>query len=65
MIQVKVRPNEPIERALKRFKKKFEKSGILKDFKKNEYFIKPTEERRIRKAQSVKRVRKQSRMKNF
>ncbi|MFP4546542.1 MAG: 30S ribosomal protein S21 [Fidelibacterota bacterium] len=65
MIQVKVRPNEPIERALKRFKKKFEKSGILKDYKKNEYFIKPTEERRIRKAQSVKRVRKQSRMKNM
>lgn len=65
MIQVKVRPNEPIERALKRFKKKFEKSGILKDFKKNEYFIKPTEERRIRKAQSVKRVRKQSRMKKM
>ena len=65
MIQVKVRPNEPIERALKRFKKKFEKSGILKDFKKNEYFIKPTEERRIRKAQSIKRVRKQSRMKRF
>jgi len=65
MIQVKVRPNEPIERALKRFKKKFEKSGILKDFKKNEYFIKPTEERRIRKAQSIKRVRKQSRMKRI
>lgn len=65
MIQVKVRPNEPIERALKRFKKKFEKSGILKDYKKNEYFIKPTEERRIRKAQSIKRVRKQSRMKRF
>lgn len=65
MIQVKVRPNEPIERALKRFKKKFEKSGILKDFKKNEYFIKPTEERRIRKAQSLKRVRKQSRMKKM
>ncbi len=62
MIQVKVRPNEPIERALKRFKKKFEKSGILKDFKKNEYYIKPTEERRIRKAQSIKRVRKQKRM---
>ena len=65
MIQVKVRPNEPIERALKRFKKKFEKSGILKDYKKNEYFIKPTEERRIRKAQSIKRVRKQSRMKRI
>ncbi len=65
MIQVKVRPNEPIERALKRFKKKFEKSGILKDYKKNEYFIKPTEERRIRKAQSIKRVRKQSRMKKM
>jgi small subunit ribosomal protein S21 len=65
MIQVKVRPNEPIERALKRFKKKFEKSGILKDFKKNEYYIKPTEERRIRNAQSLKRVRKQSRMKRI
>ncbi len=62
MIQVKVRANEPIEKALRRFKKKFEKSGILKDYKKNEYYVKPSEEMRLRKAQSLKRIRRAMRM---
>ena len=62
MIQVKVRSNEPIEKALRRFKKKFEKSGILKDYKKNEYYTKPSEEMRLRKAQSLKRIRRAMRM---
>ena len=31
MVSVKVKNDEPFERALRRFKKKWEKAGILKD----------------------------------
>ena len=30
MVMVTVNPDEPLEKAIKRFKKKFEKAGILK-----------------------------------
>ena len=36
MIYVTVKNDEPFERALRRFKKKYEKAGILKDVKSRE-----------------------------
>jgi len=56
MVQVTVHHNENLEKAIRRFKKKFEKAGILKDIKKNAYFIKPSAEKRMRKAKAAKRV---------
>jgi len=58
MVEVRVRNNENLERALRRFKKKFEKAGILKDIKKNAYFLKPSENRRMKRAKSAKRLKK-------
>ena len=58
MVVVNVDPNEPLERALKRFKKKYEKAGILKDIKKNSFYLKPSQEKRIRRAKAMKRLRK-------
>jgi len=57
MIEVRVRGNEPIERAIRKFKKKYEKSGILKDVRKNMYYVKPSTQRRIEHAKSIKRLR--------
>jgi len=34
LIGINIQENENIDRALKRFKKKYERSGILKEFKK-------------------------------
>ncbi len=56
MVQVTVHPNEHLEKALRRFKKKFEKAGILKDVKKNAYFTKPSAEKRMRRAKAAKRA---------
>jgi small subunit ribosomal protein S21 len=56
MVQVTLRGNEPLERALRQFKKKFEKAGILTDVKKNVYYIKPSVEKRLKRAKSTKRV---------
>jgi len=58
MVQVKVRDNENLGRALRRFKKKFEKEGVLKAIKKNSYYIKPTEKRRLKRAKAIKRLKK-------
>jgi len=46
MITVQVSDNESIDRALKRFKKKLEKSGILKEYRNRRFFTKKSIERR-------------------
>lgn len=46
MIKVTVKENESIDKALKRFKKKLEKTGTLKEFRGRQYFTKPSVERR-------------------
>ena len=55
MVQVTIRNNEPLEKSLRRFKKKFEKASILKDVKKNAYYTKPSTEKRLKRAKSSKR----------
>jgi small subunit ribosomal protein S21 len=64
MVQVTVRHNEPLEKALRRFKKKFEKAGILKDVKKNSYYVKPSTEKRMKRALASKRNARKVRLKN-
>jgi len=40
MIRVSIKENEDINRALKRFKKKFEKSQVIKDYRNNAFYTK-------------------------
>lgn len=46
MIVVNVKENESIDKALKRFKKKFEKTGVLKELRSRTAFEKPSVKRR-------------------
>lgn len=46
MIVVTVKENESIDRALKRFKKKFERTGVLKELRSRGHFEKPSVARR-------------------
>jgi small subunit ribosomal protein S21 len=46
MIIVNVKENETIDKALKRFKKKFEKTGVLKELRARTSFEKPSVRRR-------------------
>jgi small subunit ribosomal protein S21 len=50
--------NEPIDRAIKRFKKKYERSGVLKEFKKRAYFTKPSVKKRMKKLKAVRRAQR-------
>ncbi|MBI5471463.1 MAG: 30S ribosomal protein S21 [Ignavibacteriae bacterium] len=58
MVGIVVTENEPIDRALKRFKKKYERSGILKEFKKRAYFTKPSVKKRMKKVKAVRRAQR-------
>lgn len=51
---IRVKENESFESALKRFKKKCEKAGILADVRKHQHFEKPSE-RRKRKENNARR----------
>ena len=56
MVSVKIRDDEPFEKALRRFKKKWEKAGILRDVRARSYYLKPSEARKIAKRSKRKRV---------
>ncbi|MBT3349738.1 MAG: 30S ribosomal protein S21 [Nitrospinaceae bacterium] len=59
---VKVHEGESIDKALKQFKKQCEKSGILTEIKKREYYEKPSVKRKRKIiAARKKRVRAQNR----
>ena len=46
MIVVNVKENESIDKALKRFKKKFEKTGVLRELRSRQAYEKPSVSRR-------------------
>lgn len=46
MISIKVKDNESIDRALKRFKKKFERAGVIREYRSRTHFEKPSVSRR-------------------
>lgn len=46
MLIIPVKEGEPIDKALKKFKKKFERTGTLRSLRKRQSFSKPSVERR-------------------
>lgn len=52
-MKVSVKENEAIDRALKRFKKKMEKSGVLREYRGRQFFVKPSEKRRVEIGKAV------------
>ena len=55
MPSVRVKENEAFDIALRRFKRTCEKAGVLAEVRRREYFEKPTETRKRKKAAAVKR----------
>jgi small subunit ribosomal protein S21 len=56
MIRVERRHDEPLEKTLRRFKKRCEKEGLTKDIKKSLAFEKPSERRRREARKLQKRL---------
>ena len=53
MIIIPVKEGEPIDRALKRFKKKFEKTGKMKELRNRQMFTKPSVVKREEKIKAI------------
>lgn len=53
MIIVPVKEGENIERALKKFKRKFERTGVVKELRSRQAFIKPSVRKRDEKVKAV------------
>jgi small subunit ribosomal protein S21 len=48
-----------VEKALRKFKKKIQSSGILNDLRDKEHYIKPTTQRKLKRSAAKNRWRKQ------
>ena len=53
MIIMPVKEGENIERALKRFKRKFERTGVVKELRARQQFDKPSVLKRLAKEHAV------------
>ena len=61
MTQVVVKPNESIDQALKRFKRKAQNDGIMLEIRKREYYVKPGIKRRLKHENALKARNKKKR----
>jgi small subunit ribosomal protein S21 len=53
MIVIPIKEGENIERALKKFKRKFEKTGVVKELRNRQAFIKPSITKRQQKLKAI------------
>ena len=53
MIIVPVKDGENIERALKKFKRKFEKTGVIKELRSRQQFDKPSGLKRLKMEHAI------------
>lgn len=58
MLIINIKNNEGIDRALKRYKRKFQQTGILKELRKRKHFTKPSVKRRDEILKAVYRDQK-------
>jgi len=56
LIEVILKEGEQIEHALRRFKKKWERAGVLRELRKKAFYIKPSVVRRVEKDKTMRRV---------
>ncbi|MBX2984376.1 MAG: 30S ribosomal protein S21 [Bacteroidia bacterium] len=60
MLIVNIKENESLDRALKKFKKKFERTGVVKELRERQAFIKPS----IKKRKQMIKARYRQQMQN-
>jgi small subunit ribosomal protein S21 len=61
LAEVRLQEGEPLENALRRFKRKVQAEDIIKEVKRHSYYLKPGERRRVKQALARQRARKKSR----
>lgn len=62
MVEVTVKDGEPLEKALRRFKKKWERAGVLREVKRKSFYLKPSDEKRASRKKALRRAARLRRM---
>tara|TARA_Y100000590_G_scaffold463844_1_gene631657 strand:+ start:1363 stop:1557 length:195 start_codon:yes stop_codon:yes gene_type:complete len=62
LIEVTVKDGEQIEHALRRFKKKWERAGVLRELRRKAFYIKPSVVKRVEREKTMRRVARLSRI---
>lgn len=60
MVEVKVMKDEPLDKALKRFQKKCQEAGILKELKRRRAYEKPSERQKRKEAEARRKQRRKA-----
>ena len=61
MTKIEIGKGEPIDKALRKFKMRVRREGIIDEMKKREFFEKPSERRRKNLARAVRREQRRQR----
>ena len=61
MIEVTLSDTDRVEYALKSFRRKVQKSGILKELRARRHYVKPSLARRLKAAAALRRKRRKAR----
>ncbi|HHY12310.1 MAG TPA: 30S ribosomal protein S21 [Firmicutes bacterium] len=64
MPEIKVGKDEPFDRALRRFKRECQRSGILRDLRKHEHYDSPSVKRK-KKAEAARARKNRRRRRNY
>lgn len=60
MLIIDVRDNETIDKALKKYKYKFNRTGMMRELRDRKQFTKPSVKRRVEVLSAVYRAKKQA-----
>lgn len=55
---IKLKKDEPLEKALRRFKKKMDKEGILREARRHQHYEKPSQRKRRKMLKSKQREKR-------
>lgn len=61
MAEVRLQEAEPLESALRRFKRKVQEEDVIQEARRHSFYLKPSEKRRVKAAMARKRNRKKAR----
>lgn len=60
MTEVRVQKNEPFDKALRRFRKKCQESGVISELKKREHYEKPSVAKKRKIKAAIRKERKRN-----
>lgn len=65
MVKLRLRENEPIQEAVRRFRKLVERSGLKKEIRRREFYEKPSAIKRRARLRAERRARRTRMLQGF